>query len=91
MSVLEMATGMLRRGTEAKSTECEICLAGLLRIARTIEEGRVESWVLHLLGPEADELINVFAWAIQSGATMDTLLQAICAYLTHGSNVTYML
>jgi hypothetical protein len=28
--------------------------------------------VLHLLGPEADELINVFAWAIQSGATMDT-------------------
>jgi pyruvate/2-oxoglutarate dehydrogenase complex dihydrolipoamide dehydrogenase (E3) component len=41
--------------------------------------GQVESRVLHLLGPKADELINVFAWAIQSGATMDTLQQAVFA------------
>jgi len=45
----------------------------------------------HVLGQEADELINVFAVAIQSGATKDTLEQTIFAYPTHGSDVTSML
>jgi glutathione reductase (NADPH) len=45
----------------------------------------------HVLGPEADELINVFALAIQSQATAEMLQQTIFAYPTHGSDVTYML
>ena len=45
----------------------------------------------HVLGPEADELINVFALAIQSGVTAETLKQTIFAYPTHGSDLTYML
>jgi glutathione reductase (NADPH) len=45
----------------------------------------------HVLGPEADELINVFALAIQSQATAEMLQQTIFAYPTHGSDVAYML
>ena len=45
----------------------------------------------HVLGPEADELINVFALAIHSQATAEMLQQTIFAYPTHGSDVTYML
>jgi glutathione reductase (NADPH) len=56
-----------------------------------IEEATGRVLGAHVLGPEADELINVFAMAIQSGTTTDTLQQAIFAYPTHGSDVTYML
>jgi glutathione reductase (NADPH) len=56
-----------------------------------IEEGKGRILGAHVLGPEADELINVFALAIQSGATTDALQQTIFAYPTHGSDVTYML
>jgi glutathione reductase (NADPH) len=56
-----------------------------------IEEGEGRILGAHVLGPEADELINVFALAIQSGATTDSLQQTIFAYPTHGSDVTYML
>jgi glutathione reductase (NADPH) len=45
----------------------------------------------HVLRPEADELINVFALAIQSGITAEALKHAIFAYPTHGSDVAYML
>jgi len=45
----------------------------------------------HVLGPEADELINVFALAIQSQATAEMLQETIFAYPTHGSDVSYML
>ena len=45
----------------------------------------------HVLGPEADEFINVFALAIQSGITAETLEQTIFAYPTHSSDVAYML
>jgi glutathione reductase (NADPH) len=56
-----------------------------------IEEGTGRILGAHVLGPEADELINVFALVIQSGATTDTFQQTIFAYPTHGSDLTYML
>lgn len=45
----------------------------------------------HLLGPEADELINVFALAMQANVPATTLRDAIFAYPTHASDVHYML
>ena len=56
-----------------------------------IEEGTGRVLGAHVLGPEADELINVFALAIQSGATTDALQQTIFAYPTLGSDLTSML
>lgn len=53
------------------------------------ENGRILG--AHLLGPEADELINVFALAIQSGITADELKQIIFAHPTHAKDVSYML
>jgi glutathione reductase (NADPH) len=53
------------------------------------ETGRILG--AHLLGPEADELINVFAFAIQSGIPADRLGKIIFAYPTHASDVAYML
>ena len=44
----------------------------------------------HLLGPHADETINVFSLAIQSGVAADRLKQMIWAYPTHASDITYM-
>ncbi len=45
----------------------------------------------HLLGGQADELINLFALAIRSGLRASELKQMIFAYPTHGSDVSYML
>jgi len=45
----------------------------------------------HLLGGQADELINLFALAIRSGLRASELKQMIFAYPTHGSDVGYML
>jgi glutathione reductase (NADPH) len=45
----------------------------------------------HLLGPESDELVNIFAVAMQSGISAETLRHSIFAYPTHGSDVAYML
>jgi glutathione reductase (NADPH) len=44
----------------------------------------------HLLGPHADETINLFASAIRFGVTADRLKQMIWAYPTHASDITYM-
>lgn len=44
----------------------------------------------HLLGPGADETINLFALAIQRGLTLDQLDSARLAYPTHGSDIGYM-
>jgi glutathione reductase (NADPH) len=44
-----------------------------------------------LLGPHADETINVFALAIRTGVTADRLKQMIWAYPTHASDIAYML
>jgi len=45
----------------------------------------------HLLGPEADELINVFALAMRMNVPAETLRHTIFAYPTHASDVAYML
>jgi glutathione reductase (NADPH) len=45
----------------------------------------------HLLGHNADELINIFTIAIQAGIPSRDLKQMIFAYPTHGSNISYML
>lgn len=45
----------------------------------------------HLLGPHADEVINVFALAIQQGLTVKDLRNVRWAYPTNGSDLGYML
>lgn len=45
----------------------------------------------HLLGPQADETINLFALAIRSQLHAADLKQAFFAYPTHASDVQYML
>lgn len=44
----------------------------------------------HLLGPHADETINLFAFAMRAGVTADQLKQVIWAYPTSGSDTAYM-
>ncbi len=44
----------------------------------------------HLLGPEADELINV-TLAMRANVSVETLRHTIFAYPTHASDVSYML
>ncbi|MDE3178264.1 MAG: NAD(P)/FAD-dependent oxidoreductase, partial [Acidobacteriota bacterium] len=56
-----------------------------------IEEGTDRILGAHLLGSSSDELINIFAVAIRSGMPATVLREAIFAYPTHGSDVTYML
>ncbi len=56
-----------------------------------IEEGTERLLGAHLLGPEADELINLFALAIHSQMGLETLKNSIFAYPTHASDVAYML
>jgi glutathione reductase (NADPH) len=45
----------------------------------------------HLLGPGADELINVFALAIRGGLTTNDLMDTFFAYPTSASNISDML
>jgi glutathione reductase (NADPH) len=45
----------------------------------------------HLLGPHADEVINIFALAVRHGLTASDLSTMIFAYPTSGSDVGYML
>ncbi len=45
----------------------------------------------HLLGPHAEETINLFALAIKSGISASDLREAIFAYPTLASDVRYML
>jgi glutathione reductase (NADPH) len=45
----------------------------------------------HLLGPNADEVINLFALAIRHGIKTRELAHAIYAYPTSGSDLPYML
>ena len=45
----------------------------------------------HLVGPQAEELINLFALAIRKGLTGGDLKDTIFAYPTRGSDVAYML
>lgn len=45
----------------------------------------------HLVGPHADEVINIFARAIRHGLTADDLKETMFAYPTGASDVGYML
>jgi glutathione reductase (NADPH) len=45
----------------------------------------------HLLGPRAEELINLFALAIRHEVSATDLAHGIFAYPTSGSDVAYML
>jgi glutathione reductase (NADPH) len=45
----------------------------------------------HLLGPHADETINLFTLAMRAGLTADQVKQTLWAYPTHGSDTAYML
>jgi glutathione reductase (NADPH) len=53
------------------------------------ETGRVIG--AHLLGPHADEVVNVFAVAMRAGLQAADLKQAIWAYPTNGSDFPYLL
>jgi glutathione reductase (NADPH) len=44
----------------------------------------------HLLGPHADETINLFALAIRAGMTADRFKEVLWAYPTAGSDAAYM-
>src|SRR5262249_17444289 len=45
----------------------------------------------HLLGPRADEVINLFAMAVRMHIPARELQQVICAYPTYSSDVRFML
>lgn len=45
----------------------------------------------HVLGPYAEEMINLFAMAMRTGATSSTLKEMAFAYPTAGSDLPYML
>lgn len=44
----------------------------------------------HILGSNAEEIINLFALAINNGLTASDLKKMIYAYPTHGSDIPYM-
>jgi glutathione reductase (NADPH) len=44
----------------------------------------------HLLGPHADETINLFALAMRAGVTADRFKQMLWAYPTHASDTAHM-
>ncbi len=56
-----------------------------------VEEGTDRILGAHVLGAEAEEVINLFAVAIRSRIRASDLKQTIFAYPTHGSNLPYML
>ncbi len=56
-----------------------------------IEEGSDRILGAHLLGPQADELINLFTLAMRAGAKVTDLHEVVFGYPTHASDVQYML
>src|SRR5712692_4903248 len=56
-----------------------------------IEEGSDRVLGAHLLGPGAEETINLFALAMRKAITASDLKQVLFAYPTHASDVEYML
>ena len=55
-----------------------------------IEKGTGKILGAHVLGPEADEFINVFALAIQADVRADALKQIKFVYPTQASNTAFM-
>ena len=56
-----------------------------------IEEGTERILGAHLLGPHAEEIINLFALAINADMSAPELKKVIFGYPTNGSDVQYML
>lgn len=56
-----------------------------------IEEGSERILGAHLIGPDADEVINVFALAIRTGLKASQLKETVFGYPTAGSDIGYML
>jgi glutathione reductase (NADPH) len=56
-----------------------------------VEEGTDRILGAHLVGPYADEVINLFALAIRNGLTSEALKTTIFAYPTGASDIGYML
>jgi len=56
-----------------------------------IEDGTDRILGAHLIGPNADELINVFALAIQTGISSGNLKHTLFGYPTLASDLTFML
>jgi glutathione reductase (NADPH) len=56
-----------------------------------IEQGTDKILGAHLLGPHADEVINIFAMAIRLELTASDLRKALWSYPTNSSDITYML
>src|SRR5262249_39906096 len=44
----------------------------------------------HLLGPDADEVINLFALAMRSGIAAKTMKEMVFSYPTGASDIPYM-
>jgi glutathione reductase (NADPH) len=55
-----------------------------------VEEGTERILGAHLLGGQAEEVINLFSVAIRSGMRADDLKRMVFAYPTHASNLPYM-
>ena len=56
-----------------------------------VEEGTGRILGAHLLGPNATEVINLFATAIRVGIPGHELKQVIFAYPSSGSDIRFML
>jgi glutathione reductase (NADPH) len=56
-----------------------------------IEEGTDRILGAHLLGPHAEEVINIFAMAIRLELKASDLRKALWSYPTNASDITYML
>ncbi len=56
-----------------------------------IEEGTDKILGAHLVGPNAEEVINVFALAVRQGLNAEALKSTIFAYPTGASDIGYML
>jgi len=56
-----------------------------------VEEARQRILGAHLLGPHAEEVINIFAVAVRFGIRADELKQMLFAYPTSASDVVHML
>ena len=55
-----------------------------------VEEGSGRIIGAHVLGPDAAEVINIFAVAIRLRIPADDLKQVLFAYPTSGSDVRFM-
>jgi glutathione reductase (NADPH) len=56
-----------------------------------IEEGSERIFGAHLIGPYADEVINLFALAVRQGLSANRLKSAVFGYPAAASDVSYML